>query len=187
MQQCVKIVFFFAKFGGCQKWGFRKENCIFCFFLFYVGKMETEKGKKKWKRPQNPIKIGFFKVVIHKCEKSKKWSFSKNCLTLFVSRREKNAHFRAHYLFWPNFFYQKQCKPGKTIKIVVSAEIAQNQKWHILFEKGVFWHGWKSGFYYLCFWKAVFYWKQYFYSVFSKAQLFKNKNGMLKKQKINEK
>ena len=45
------------------------------------------------------------------------------------------------------FFGPKQCKPGKTIKIVVSAEIAQNQKWHLFFEKGVFWHGWKSGFY----------------------------------------
>ena len=61
-------------------------------------------------------------------KKNQKWLFGKNCLTLFVSGREKNAHFRAHYLFWPNFFGPKQCKPGKTIKIVVSAEIAQNQK-----------------------------------------------------------
>ena len=45
------------------------------------------------------------------------------------------------------FFGPKQCKAGKTIKIGVSAEIAQNQKWHLFFEKGVFWHGWKSGFY----------------------------------------
>ena len=60
----------------------------------------------------------------------------------------KNAHFRAHYLFWPKIFFgPKQCKPGKTIKIVVSAEIAQKQKWHLFLEKGVFWHGWKSGFY----------------------------------------
>ena len=48
----------------------------------------------------------------------KKWIFSKNCLTLFVSGREKkNAHFRAHCLFWPKIvFGPKQCKPGKTIK-----------------------------------------------------------------------
>ena len=26
----------FTKFGGCQKWGFRKENCIFCFFFFML-------------------------------------------------------------------------------------------------------------------------------------------------------
>ena len=51
----------------------KKENCIFCFFLFYVGDLETEKRKKrKWKRPKNPIKIGFFKVVMQKCEKLKK-------------------------------------------------------------------------------------------------------------------
>ena len=54
----------------------------------------------------------------------------------------KDAHFRAHYLFWPNFIFgPKQCKARKTIKIGVSAEIAQNQKWHLFFEKGVFWHG----------------------------------------------
>ena len=127
VQQCVKIVFF-AKFGGCQNEVF--ENKIaFLFFLFYVRKIETGKRKKrKWKRPQNPIKIGFFKVVIQKCEKAKNGFLAKKCLTLFVSGREKKAHFRAHYLFWPNFFGPKQRKPGKTIKIVVSAEIAQNQK-----------------------------------------------------------
>ena len=40
-----------------------------------------------------------------------------------MSGREKSAHFRAHYLFWPNFFEPKQCKPRNTIKIVVSTEI----------------------------------------------------------------
>ena len=30
------------------------------FFPFYVGKIETEKINKKWKRPKKPIKIGFF-------------------------------------------------------------------------------------------------------------------------------
>ena len=46
----------FAKFGGCQKWGFRKENCIFCFFLFYVGDLETEKRKKrKMEKAKKPL------------------------------------------------------------------------------------------------------------------------------------
>ena len=122
-----------------SKMRFSKRNCIFCFSYFDVGKIQTEKRWKWKKKTKKPIKIGFFKVVIQKCEKAKKWIFSKNCLTLFVSGREKNAHFRAHYLFWPKFFFgPKQCKPGKTIKIVVSAEIAQNQKWHLFFEKGVF-------------------------------------------------
>ena len=68
--------------------------------------------------------------------------------TIYVRKGEKNAHFCAHYLFWPKILFgPKQCKPGKTIKIVVSADIAQKQKWHLFLEKGVFWHGWKSGFY----------------------------------------
>ena len=85
------------------------------------------------KKAKKPIKIVFFEVVMQKCEKSKKWIFfCKNCLTLFVSGTErKNAHFRAHYLFWPkSVFGPKQCKPGKTI-----AEIGQNQKWHLFLKK----------------------------------------------------
>ena len=51
--------------------------------------------------------------------------------------------FVATICFGQFFWGPKQCKAGKK---GVSAEIAQNQKWHLLFEKGVFWHGWKSGF-----------------------------------------
>ena len=54
------------------------------------------------------------------------------------------------------FLDQNSENPGKTIKIVVSAEIVQNLKWHLFFQNGVFWHRWKSGFYQLCFWKAMF-------------------------------
>ena len=45
-----------------------------------------EKAKK-------PYKNRFFKVVMQKCEKSKKWIFCKNWLTLFVSGREKKRAF----------------------------------------------------------------------------------------------
>ena len=103
-----------------------KKDVLFFFFRFYAGKMETEKRKKrKWKRPKNPIKNRFFKVVIQNVKKQEKWIFSKNCLTLFVSGREKKRAFSCtlSVLVGP-----KQCKSGKTIKIVVSAEIAQNQK-----------------------------------------------------------
>ena len=58
--------------------------------------------------------------------KWKKWIVSKNCLTLVVSRREKNAHFHAHYLFWP--------------KLVLGL------KTHFYWRR-CFWHGWKSVFY----------------------------------------
>ena len=67
--------------------------------------------------------------------------------TICVRKGEKTRIFVHTICFGQKFFGPKQCKPGKTIKIVVSAEIAQNQKWHLFLEKGVFWHGWKSGFY----------------------------------------
>ena len=73
-----------------------KRKLHFCLCLFYVGEIETEKkskNKTKWKRPQNPIKIVFLKVVIQKSEKSKKRIFSKNCLTLFLSGREQKRAF----------------------------------------------------------------------------------------------
>ena len=54
------------------------------------------------KRPKNPIKIVFFKVVIQKWKNEKNGFFSLQKLpdTICV-RKEKNAHFRAHYLLWP--------------------------------------------------------------------------------------
>ena len=83
-----------------------------------------EKAKKPYK---NRV---FLRWSSKNVKNQKKWIFSKNCLTLFVSGREiKNAHFRAHYLFWPKIFFgPKQCKSGKTIKIVVSVEIVKKQK-----------------------------------------------------------
>ena len=83
-----------------------------------------EKAKKPYK---NRV---FLRWSCKNVKNQKKWIFCKNWLTLFVSGREKkNAHFRAHYLFWPKtFFGPKQCKAGNTIKIGVSADIAQKQK-----------------------------------------------------------
>ena len=85
---------------------FSKRNCIFCFCLF-VGEIETEKRKtNKMEKVKKPYKNRFFKVVIQKCGKSKKWIFSKNCLTLFVAGREKKGAFSctlsvlAKFLFW---------------------------------------------------------------------------------------
>ena len=60
----------------------------------------------------------------------KKGFFCKNCLTLFVSGREKKKRAFSCTLsvLAKIFFGPKQCKAGKTIKIVVSADIGQNQK-----------------------------------------------------------
>ena len=72
----------------------REFHCCFC--LFYVAARETEKKKKKkMEKAPKPYKNSVLKGGHPKMR-----IFSKNCLTLFVSGREKNALFRAHYLFW---------------------------------------------------------------------------------------
>ena len=38
--------YFFGSLLGCQKKGFRKKMCTFCFCLFYVGKSKKENMKK---------------------------------------------------------------------------------------------------------------------------------------------
>ena len=110
--------------------------------------LETEKQKTKWKNQNKPIKNVFLRWS-SKNEKMKKWIFSKNCLTLFVSGREKNAHFRAHYLFWQKFWGGGQNNENQQTlkKIVVSTETAQNQKWHLFCWKTCFfWDGWSAFF-----------------------------------------
>ena len=91
VQQCVKIVFL-QNFGNVKNEVFEKKIAFFVvsFFMLEIEKQKRQKKKRKGKKPKNPIKIGFFKVVIQKYEKSKKKGFfCKNCLTLFVSGREK--------------------------------------------------------------------------------------------------
>ena len=170
---CHKSVF--AKLSGCQKGGFRKEDWIFCFF--YVGDRETEKMEKK----QKPYKIVFLKVVIQKWEIRKDLWFFKNCLTRFVSGREKRAHFRAHDLFCQQFFWTKTVKTRRNYKKCgFSGKSPKPKMWPSF---------WKSFFFDMCekyFWKTVFFWKDYFhyfYSVFSRTQQLQYKNCVLKKTK----
>ena len=141
VSQCVKIVFF-PKFWVI-KMRFSKRKLHFCFF--YVGEIETKK-KKKMEKTKKPYKNRFFLRWSSKNVKNqKKWIFSKNCLTVFVSGREKKRAFSLQLSVLAKIsFGPKQCKAGNTIKIGVSAEIAKKQKWHLFFEKGVFWHGWKK-------------------------------------------
>ena len=75
-QQPVKIVFFLQNFGDVKNEVFEKKIAFFVFVFFMLEKYKQKKEKQtKWKKPKNPIKIGFFKVVIQKCEKSKKMDF----------------------------------------------------------------------------------------------------------------
>ena len=125
----------------------RKLHFWFLSCLCWKQRNRKKKNKQNGKRPKKPIKIVFFKVVI---QKMRKWIFFQKLPdTVCVRKGEKSAHFRAHYLFWPKSFFfldQNSQKPGKTIKIVVSAEISQNLKWHLFSKWCFFWHGWKSGF-----------------------------------------
>ena len=104
----------FAKFWVIKNEVFEKK---IAFFVFYVGEIETEKSKKrKWKRQKKNYKNSFFKVVIQKCEKSKKWIFSKNCLTLFVSRREKKTRIFVHTICsGQNFLLDQNSAKQKTL------------------------------------------------------------------------
>ena len=59
-----------------SKMRFSKRKLHFLFFLFLCWKNRNRKKKKmKMEKPKKPIKIGFFKVVIQKCEKAKKMDF----------------------------------------------------------------------------------------------------------------
>ena len=109
-----------------------------------------EKAKK-------PYKNMFFKVVIQKCENQKKWIFSKNWLTLFVSGREKNAHFH-------------------TIKTGVSVEIAKKQKWHLFFGKRCFLTWLKKWVLLTVFLKSCVLLK----TLFSKTACWKNNRNLVK-------
>ena len=67
-------------------------------------------------KAQKPYKNSVFKGGHSKMWKIKKMDFSKVAWHYLCQEGRKNAHFRAHYLFWPkNVLGPKQCKPGKTI------------------------------------------------------------------------
>ena len=107
VSHCAKIVFL-QNFGDVKNEVFEKKIACFVFvFLCWRNRNRKKKNKQNGKA-KKPYKNSFFlfKVVIQKCEKSKKWIFSKNCLTLFVSGREKKRAFSctlsglAQNFFW---------------------------------------------------------------------------------------
>ena len=166
---------------------FSKRKLHFLFFPFLCWRPRNRKKKKKkkekWKRPKSPIKIVFFfKVVMPKCEKIKKNGFLAKIGWHYLCQEGRKTRIFVHTIcFGQKFFGPKQCKPGKTIKIVVSAEIAQKQKWHLFFWKRCFLTWVKKWVLQTVFLKSCVSWKHYFYSVFSKHSFSKNKNCMLKK------
>ena len=167
----------FAKFWGCQKWGFRKENCIFCFFFLCW----SNRNRKNMEKTPKPYKNSVFKWSSKNVKNQKQWIlFCKNCLTLFVSGREKKRVFSCTLsVLAKKVFGPKQRKPGNAIKIVVSAEIAQNQKWHLFWKKVFFELGEKVGFTNCVFEKLcfLFFWNNS-YSVFRETQQLQYKHCM---------
>ena len=104
--------------------------------------------------------------------------------TICVRKGEKTRIFVHTICFGQKSFGPKQCKPGKTIKIVVSAEIGQTKN-DTFFWKKVFFLTWvKKWVLLIVFLKSCAFPKTLFYSVFSKTHFFKNKNCMMKNRKF---
>ena len=180
MQQCVKIVFL-QNLGDVKNEVF--ENKLhFLFFLFFMLENRNRK-KRKWKRQKKPYKNRVFLRWSSKNVKNKKRIFAKIDWHYLCQEGTKNVHFRAHYLFWPKIFFgPKQCKAGITIKIGVSAEIAKKSKNDTFFGKKVFFDMVeKVGFTTCVFEKLCLSENTTFIVFFSKTQLVKDKNCMLKK------
>ena len=66
----------FANFWVTKNEVLEKKIAFFVFFFFMLENRNRKKKKKrKRENSKKTIKIGFFKVVIQKCEKSKKMDF----------------------------------------------------------------------------------------------------------------
>ena len=87
---------------------FSKRKLHFLFFPFLCWKNRNrKKKKKKMEKAKKPYKNRvFLRWSSKNVKKQKKWIFSKNCLTLFVSGREKKRAFSctlsvlAKIFFW---------------------------------------------------------------------------------------
>ena len=105
-----------------------KRKLHFLFLSFLCWRNRNRKKKKNWKKAKkHPIKIVFFKVVIQKCEKSKKWILAKIAWHYLCQEGRKTRIFVHTICFGPKFFGPKQCKPGNTIKIVVSVKLPKTK------------------------------------------------------------
>ena len=108
--------------------------------------------------------------------------------TICVKKGEKTRIFvHTNYLFGPkNFWGPKQCKPGKNYKNSGFSGNCPKPKMTPFFGKRCFWHGWKSGFYSLCFRKAVcFFSENTIFIVFSEKHSSCNTNIVCKQNTEN--
>ena len=131
----------------------------------------------------------FLKVVIQKCEKSKKWIFSKNWLTLFVSVREKKRAFSCTLsVLAKNFFGPKTVQTRKNYKNSGFSGNCPKPKMTPFFGKGCFLTWVKKWVLLTVFFKSCVFLKTQFLSCFQQNTAFqKQKLYVEKKQKIFEK
>ena len=155
----------FCRIVGMSKMRFLKRRLHFWSLSFYVGERETEKERTKWKNTENPIENSVLRWSFQNVKIQKHGFLAKIAWHYLCQEGWKTAHFRAHYLLWPkNLWGPKQCKAGNTIKDRGFSGYCPKPKMTLLFEKGVFWHGRKSGFT-SCFLKSCAFLKTLFYSV----------------------
>ena len=159
---------------------FEKKIAFVVFVFFMLLKVKQKKEKSKWERAPNPIKIVFLEVVIQKWEKWKNGLVAKIAWHYLCWEGRKKAVFVHTICFGQKLFGPKQSKPGKTIiKIVASAETAQNQN-DTYFWKRFFGMGESVCVCFkLCFWKAVFSWKHILIAFSAKHSSCNKKRWML--------
>ena len=163
----------------------RFSNRRLRFFVF-VFLCCCKRNRKKRKKAQNPIKMLFFKGGYPKMRKMKKWIFSKNCLTLFVSGRRK-THFRAHYLFRPKNFLPTTVKTRSNYKNSGFSGNCPKPKMTSFMEKGVFGMGEKVFFLLIVFLKRCVSRKRYFIVFSAKHSSCNKKDVCWKRTEIYEK
>ena len=71
MSHCAKIVFL-QNLGDVKNEVLEKKIAFFVLVFCWKNRNRKKKKIENGKKPKNPIKIGFFKVVMQKCERSKK-------------------------------------------------------------------------------------------------------------------
>ena len=105
----------FAKFWVIKNEVFEKKIAFFVFSFLCWRNRNKKKDKKKMEKTKKPYKIRFFLRWSSKNVKNpKKWNFNKNCLTLFVSGREKKTRIFVHTIcFGQNFFWTKTVQSRK--------------------------------------------------------------------------
>ena len=179
MSQCVKIVF--LQNIGLSKMRFWKRNLHFSFFL-----LENRNKNAKNKT----IKIGFFFFLwSSKNVKNQKNRFLTKIAWHYLCReRRKTRIFVATIYFCQNFFWTKTMQNKKHYKNRgFNGNCKKKNKNDTFFGKKCFLTWLKKWVLLTVFLKSCVFLKTLFYSVFSKTQLFKNKNYMFKKTKNYEK